>query len=143
MSRLVVTDELISRIGEMYAAKSNNEIAEELQISVWAVKKVLKENNFVRSHDDKCKVRSRTRTELVKAERRRAIFGFDQKTDIKVFTNRERNSLKYRLRRKGYRFLSRGDTTAYYDDGTERIPVYEERGNKLGLKFRPLEVQYN
>lgn len=139
MSRVVITEELISRIEGMFATKSNNEIANELNISVCTVKKILKENNFVRTYDDKYKVRSRTRIDLIKSERRRAIFGLDQRTELKVFTNRERNSLKYRLRRKKYKFLNRGDTIAYYDDETQRKSAYEERGYKLGLKFKPLE----
>ncbi len=142
MKRPKITTELIASIKEMIQNYSNFEIAEKLKISLSSVRRIIKDNHFSRSKEEKDAIRSRTRKDLVRAERRRAIFGFDQKTDIKVFTNRERNTLKYCLKRKHYVFLTRGDTTAYYDESTTRHPPYEERGRKLGLKFKPLELQY-
>ncbi len=104
------------------------------------MKKIIKENNLDRTKTDMEEIRSRTRRDLIRAERRRAIFGLEQKTGIKVFTNRERNTLKYCLTRRKYVFLRRGDTTAYFDDNTNRYTPYEERGRKLGLKFKPIEI---
>lgn len=132
---------MVQAIGSMVNEKSNREIASELNISITSVKDIRRKYNANRSKADEVKIRSRTRIQLVRSERRRAIFGFDQNTNLKVFTNKERNALKYCLRRKKYKFLARGDTIAYYDQETIRTPTYEEKGIKLGLKFHPLETQ--
>ena len=142
MCRTKITKQLIEQTQILMQEYSNFEIAEKLKVSLSTVKRILRENGFIRTKEEIESIRRRTRKELVRAERRRAIFGLDQKTEIKVFTNRERNSLKYCLKRKRYRFLKRGDTTAYYDEQTCRHPPYEERGRKLGLRFKQLENQY-
>ena len=137
-----MTKDLSHKINDMMKEFSNFEIAESLKVSISTVKRVIKENRFSRSREETVAIRSRTRRDLIRAERRRAIFGLDQKTGIKVFTNREKSSLKYCLKRRKYKFLRRGDNIAYYDKETNRYPPYEERGIKLGLKFRPIEIQY-
>lgn len=142
MCRQKITQDIINQVRTMMRDFSNSEIAKKLNISLSTVKRIIKDNGILRSREEKESIRSRSRKDLIRAERRRAIFGFDQKTDLKVFTNRERNSLKYCLRRKRYRFLKRGDNTAYYDSQTERHPPYEERGIKLGIKFIEMEPQY-
>lgn len=141
MNKTKITSDLIAQTEEMIKDHSNCEIADKLRISLSTVKRIIKDNNFFRTREDKEFIRSRTRRALIRAERRRAIFGLDQKTEIKVFTNRERNSLKYCLRRRNYLFLQRGDNIAYFDARTQRHPTYEERGRKLGLKFKPIETQ--
>lgn len=138
----MITKELTIKIAEMIKDYSYCEIADRLKVSLSTVKRIIRFNNLKRTREDEANIRARTRRELVRAERRRAIFGLDQKTDIKVFTNRERNALKYCLKRRKYIFLRRGDNTAYFDTSTNRYPPYEERGRKLGLKFKPLEIQY-
>lgn len=140
MNKIKITKELVADIANMIKEYSYCEIASNLKVSLSTVKRIIRENHLDRSKTDMEAIRSRTRKDLIRAERRRAIFGFDQKTDIKVFTNRERNSLKYCLKRKRYIFLRRGDNTAYFDESTNRHPPYEERGSKLGIKFKPIET---
>lgn len=142
MNKIKISSDIINAVEELVKDFSNCEIATKLKISLSTVKRIIRDNHFCRSNEEKDAIRSRTRKDLIKAERRRAIFGLDQKTDIKVFTNRERNTLKYCLKRKHYIFLRRGDTIAYYDESTSRHPPYEDKGRKLGLKFKPLETQY-
>ncbi len=142
MNKIKISTELIADVEELVKDFSNCEIATRLKISLSTVKRIIRDNHLGRSKEEKNAIRSRTRNDLIRAERRRAIFGLDQKTEIKVFTNKERNTLKYCLKRKKYVFLARGDTTAYYDSATSRHPPYEERGRKLGLKFKPLELQF-
>lgn len=142
MNKTKTTKELIEKIGELIKDYSNFEIASKLNVSLSTVRRILKENHYARTKEEKEAIRSRTRKDLVRAERRRAIFGLDQKTGIKVFTNRERNTLKYCLKRRKYIFLRRGDNTAYFDKGTNRYPPYEEKGIKLGIKFKPIEITY-
>ena len=140
MCRKKTTSEQIERILALRSEFSNSEIAEKLSLSISTVKRIVKAQGCSRTQEEAVKIRSRTRKSLIRGERRRAIFGFDQKTGIKVFTNRDRNMLKYCLRRRNYIFLSRGATIAYYDRDTSRYPPYEEKGLKLGLKFLQLET---
>lgn len=141
MCRQKITQTLVEQTRCLMQEFSNFEIAEKLKVSLSTIKRIIREQSFSRTREESESIRRRTRKELIRAERRRAIFGLDQKTDIKVFTNRERNNLKYCLKRKRYKFLQRGDNTAYYDDNTARHPPYEERGRKLGLKFKQLEPE--
>lgn len=141
MCRQKITQTLVEQTRCLMQEFSNFEIAQKLKISLSTVKRIIREQGFMRTRSETEAIRRRTRKELVRAERRRAIFGFDQKTEIKVFTNRERNTLKYCLKRKRYKFLKRGDNTAYYDENTARHPPYEERGRKLGLKFKQFEPE--
>lgn len=138
MCRMKITSSIASQTRELLNSHSNSEIAEKLKVSLSTIKRVIRENGLRRSRTDQESIRSRKRKELIRAERRRAIFGLDQKTDIKVFTNRERNNLKYCLKRRNYLFLHRGDNTAYFDENTNRFPPYEERGKKLGIRFKQL-----
>lgn len=142
MCRKKTTSEQIEQILALRRELSNSEIAEKLNLSISTVKRILREYGVTRTRKEAQEIRSRTRKNLIKSERRRAIFGLDQRTDIKVFTNRERNILKYCLKRRHYVFLHRGENTAYYNEQTSRNRAYEERGSKLGIKFKQIENQY-
>lgn len=135
-----ITDEVISRIKELIPSHSASETASIVGCGIASVFRIMRDHKIVRNTDDKKTMRSRIRTNQVHAERRRVLFGLDQKTNIKVVTNTDRNSLKYRLRRKHYIFTKRGDSTAYYDADTIRDSKYEEMGGKLGIRFVPYEA---
>lgn len=135
-----ITDDIIARIADIIQDHSAAETAAIIGCSVATVFKVVRDNNIKRDPDGKTSMRSRIRKEFVHAERRRAMFGLDQKSNVKVITNNERNVLKYKLKRKFYIFIKRGDNNAYYDDKTVRDPRYEETGRKLGMRFHPYET---
>jgi len=135
-----LTREDYLKIRKMMRWKSNAEIASHLKVNISTVKRIVKKKGWTRTPEEKEQIRSNTRKNFIRAEKRRAIFGLDQKSEVKVFTNRERNALKYCLKRKHYRFVKRGDVVAYYDENTLRSAVYEARGRKLGLKFQSLNV---
>lgn len=116
------------------------EMAERLNMSTVAVWKIAKELGLVRTEEQKRANLSRIRTELIKAERRRVIWGIDQKTDLKVVCNRPRLSLKRKLRQCGY-IVTPDENIVYYDEGLKRRPRREANGIKLGLKFMPLPIE--
>lgn len=118
------------------------EMAERLNMSTVTVWKIAKELGLVRTEEQKRANLSRIRTELIKAERRRVIWGIDQKTDLKVVCNRPRLSLKRKLRQCGY-IVTPDENIVYYDEGLKRRPRREANGIKLGLKFMPLPVENN
>lgn len=136
-----ITKEIENRIIFLSKTKSYAEVAKTIGCSTKTIWRILHSNNVVRSSEDKAAIRSRVRTDLVRAERRRAIFGLDQKSNLKVFTNKERNKLKYCLRRIGYIFPIRGENVAYYREENKRNAAYEERGKKLGIIFRPMPTE--
>lgn len=123
------------KIIELVKRHSISEVALKVGCGVVSVSKVIKEYNIQRSKEDLAAIRSRVRTDLVRAERRRAIFGLDQKSNLKVFSNKDRNKLKYCLKRKGYSFPERGVNIAYITKNTVRDLGYEEKGRKLGIQF--------
>lgn len=130
-----ITKEATEQIISLLHAKSVAEICSIVGCSRSSVYKVMGDQNIARSKEDISQMRSRVRTDLIRAEKRRCIYGLDQKTGVKVFFNKERNTLKGCLRRKGYYFPERGKNVAYYDDTTVRNAIYEERGRKLGITF--------
>lgn len=128
MNRRVITDELIESVAELVPVMSNSAIAQKLNVSVTTVIKIQKQQGIKRNKEALQRIRSESRSNLIRTERRRALFGLEQHTDIKVFTNRERNVLKNLLKRKGYVFIKRGDVIAYISNNTKRVDKYEERG---------------
>lgn len=134
-----LTEEKIAEIIVMSSSKSSSEMASIIGCSRKTINQVLANHNIKRNAEVQGAIRSRVRTDLIRAERRRSIFGLDQKTSLKVFSNKERNSLKFRLRRKGYVFPFKGVNEAYISFSTKRDPDYEERGKKLGIVFKIIE----
>lgn len=132
-----ITIERKQMIIDLIRQKSISEVASIVGCSTTTVSKIIKENGIVRTSEEKASIRSNTRSRLVRAERRRAIFGLDQKSNLKVFSNKERAIIKYCLKRKGYRFPFRGVNTAYYDSETIRDKRYEDKGKKVGIRFIP------
>lgn len=134
---LEIRDMVVSLIND----HSVSEIASIVKVSHTTVHRVIRKYGIKRNSESEASVRSRIRKGLVRDERRRALFGFDQHTKIKVFHNRECAKLKYCLKRRSYIFLKRGDKIAYYDSTTNRHPGYEKKGLTLGLKFFPINQQ--
>lgn len=141
MGKRIIKAEMIDIVKEMMSSHSNSEIAEHLHISICSVKNIISENKWKRSKEDAFNIRSRVRKNLIRAEKRRTLFGLEQKTNLKVFSNPERLRLRRYFRRLNYIIRSRGAMTICYDDSTRRSSVFEERGRKVGLSFMKLESE--
>lgn len=113
------------------------ELAERTGLKVNTIHIIARELGLKRTKEQRYANISKARKELYKSERRRVIWGLDQKTDLKVVCNRERLNLRQKLRRCGY-IVVKGDNVIYYTDGLVRRPIREANGEKLGLKFMPL-----
>lgn len=135
----VITPELIKKVMELLPEHTNGEIAEILQISTSSVRRVIEQYELRRTREQDAAIRSRIRSRLLTAERRRVLFGLDQQTRLKVFSNQEKNILRGLLRRLNYHVI-RNDMTILYDKNTSRNETYEMRGVKLGLSFAPYPV---
>jgi hypothetical protein len=68
---------------------------------------------------------SASRKKLIAAEKRRVLFGLDQKTKLKVVpASKEKVNCRYNLRRRGY-IVSRGAREIFYNEKTNRSPLIE------------------
>lgn len=120
----------------LISSHSASEISDITGVCKRSVFNIIRQNNVERSSEDKKNIRSRIRNKIIQDERRRVIFGREQKTQIKVVTNKKRHSLKYRLKRNGY---VKGETvnTFYFNENTKRNSNYESIGKTMGLKILP------
>ena len=78
---------------------------------------------------------SEARKKLYRDERRRVLFGFEQKTNLRVInTPRNKVMLKHNLRKHGYE-IEKGSNIAYINDNTKQSALMEKRGVTMGIKF--------
>ena len=82
-----------------------------------------------------------SRRETIRKERRRIIFGLEQKTKIRLhiggYDERQRKKTchRYLFRRRGY-IVERGSNTIYYDEQTSRSTQMEANAPLYGLTIR-------
>ena len=120
-----------------YPNLSYQEMAERTGLHKETIRIIARELGLERTKEQLRSICSRRRKELVQKERRRVIFGLDQKTNIKVVSNKHKIRLRGALRRLGYRMDADGHTF-YYDTRLCRHPIREEHGRKFGFVFMSL-----
>lgn len=78
---------------------------------------------------------SEAKKKLYRDERRRVLFGFEQKTKLRVInTPRKKVMLKHNLRKHGYE-IEKYSNIAYINDNTKQSALMEKRGVIMGIKF--------
>jgi hypothetical protein len=70
----------------------------------------------------------------VKRERARIVWGLEQKTKLKLVTNRKKIQYRYAQRQHGYE-IGRGESEAYVVDGTIRSVKVETEARKHGIRI--------
>lgn len=120
-----------------YPNLSYQEMAERTGLHRETIRIIARELGLERTPEQLRKIRSRRRKELIQKERRRIIFGLDQKTNIKVVSNHQKIRLRGSLKRLGY-ILGTDGHTFYYYPGLRRHPIKESNGRVLGFTFLPL-----
>ena len=120
-----------------YPNLSYQEMAERTGLHRETIRIIARELGLERTPEQLRKIRSRRRKELIQKERRRIIFGLDQKTNIKVVSNHQKIRLRGSLKRIGYIIGTDGHTFYYYP-GLRRHPIKESNGRALGFTFLPL-----
>lgn len=128
--------EMKEKVREMLSYKSISEIAKETGLSERSVCTIQRQWGIERSPEQLKQIRSRVRKELVNKERMRVNWGADQKTNLKVVCNKQRHSLKYRLKRIGYK-TGLIPNLFHYDENTKRNLEYEKAAKTLGLTITP------
>lgn len=75
------------------------------------------------------------RKKIFKAERRRVLFGLEQKTKLRVVqAPKEKVCLRMGLRKKGYK-IARASNEAFITAATHRSEVMERRAISMGISF--------
>lgn len=120
-----------------YPNLSYQEMAERTGMHKESIRIIARELGLERTEEQLRDIRSRRRKELIQKERRRIIFGLDQRTNIKVVSNNQKIRLRGSLKRLGYILGTDGHTFFYYP-GLTRHPVKEANGKELGFTFLPL-----
>lgn len=120
-----------------YPNLSYQEMAERTGLHRETIRIIARELGLERTQKQLREIRSRRRKELIQKERRRIIFGLDQKTNIKVVSNHQKIRLRGSLKRLGY-ILGTDGHTFYYYPGLRRHPIKESNGRALGFTFLPL-----
>ena len=76
-----------------------------------------------------------SRKETFRKERRRVIFGLEQKTNLRVVqAPKEKICLRSGLRKKGYE-IARASNEAFITAATHRLEVMERRAISMGISF--------
>lgn len=76
-----------------------------------------------------------TRKATIAAERRRILFGFDQRTKLKLNGRfRQKTNFRYHMRKRGY-ILERAGNTATITPQTRRSEYYEKRCKEFGIRL--------
>ena len=76
---------------------------------------------------------SETRKATIAAERRRILFGLEQRTKMKLNgTFRPKTNVRYQMRKLGY-IVERGGQTATITPQTRRSEHYEKRCREVGI----------
>lgn len=75
-----------------------------------------------------------SRRATVKKERARVVWGFEQKTKLKLFTNPKKIQYRYALRQRGY-LIGRGESVAKVMPDTQRSTSVEQNARKYGIRI--------
>ena len=134
-----ITPEKREKILRLYHTYSYNDISEMMGLSVSTLQKVIKDavahGYSGKTREEVNQLMSSKRKELLKRERGRASFGFDQKTRLKIWPNKKKWRVREQLKRNGYE-IERNSTEAYAYIDTDRKghKVLEELAKENGIK---------
>lgn len=83
-----------------------------------------------RKNAERIRKSAESRSKTVKAEKRRVLFGLEQKTKLKVVAApHAKLAYKYTLKKRGY-LVERGGRVILYDENTNRSPIVERTASE-------------
>ena len=129
--------EKANEIRSLHSTYSISEISDRVGVSARTVSRIISSLNLRKDKSEERAMRSRIRTEMVKRERRRVVFGLDPITNIKVVTNKKKIALRHKFKRMGC-LVSRGANIIYYSDDNILSPEHISAGRALGLRLMPM-----
>lgn len=87
----------------------------------------------VKRESERLRKSAESRRKTIADEKRRILFGFDQKTKLKLFSNPKKHQYRYALRQRGY-LIARGGSDAKVVAETTRSPKVEANARKYGIR---------
>ena len=127
--------ERAGHISRHFDNRSYAEIADDLGVSRTTVSRMARKLGLSRSKAQGYEISSRVRREMVRRERRRAIFGLDPLTRIKVISHRAKVRIRSRLKAKGY--ITGVHRNILYFTVPERTAGSQSRQTRTGLPTVP------
>ena len=128
--------ERAGHISRHFDNRSYAEMAGDLGVSRTTVSRMARKLGLNRSKAEGYAMSSRVRFEMVRRERRRAIFGLDPLTRIKVISHRAKVRIRSRLKAKGY-VTGVHRNILYFTEATCRKARLEAKAARFGLAFLP------
>ncbi len=128
--------ERAGHISRHFDNRSYAEMASDLGVSRTTVSRMARKLGLNRSKAQGYGMSSRVRREMVRRERRRAIFGLDPLTRIKVISHRAKVRIRSRLKAKGY-ITGVHRNILYFTEATCRKARLEAKAARFGLAFLP------
>lgn len=128
--------ERAGHISRHFDNRSYAEMAGDLGVSRTTVSRMARKLGLSRSKAKGYAMSSRVRNELVRRERRRAVFGLDPLTRLKVISHRAKVRIRSRLKANGY-ITGVHRNILYFTEATCRKARLEAKATRLGLSFLP------
>lgn len=128
--------ERAGHISRHFDNRSYAEMACDLGISRTTVSRMARKLELSRSKEMGYAMSSRVRREMVRRERRRAIFGLDPLTRLKVISHRAKVRIRSQLKAKGY-ITGVHRNILYFTEATCRKARLEVKAARFGLAFLP------
>lgn len=124
-------------VRRLHPNHSISEISNLVGLSARSISRIISNLGLRREKADEKRIRSRVRTEIIKREKRRIIFGLSPITNIKVVTNKKKIAYRHKLKTIGCE-VSRNATNIYYSSDAGLLPEHFEKSRMLGLRLLPL-----
>lgn len=139
-----VTPEIRERILILAKTHSYADVKKELGVSVTTIRRVIEEavaDGYVKkSNEEIRRIMSEKRLKLLEKERRWAIFGFDQKTKLKLWSNKDKWRCRASLKRNGY-YVGRNASEVYVYFDTKRNEKLESEANANGISISDIDFE--
>ena len=123
--------ERAGHISRHFDNRSYAEMAGDLGVSRTTVSRMARKLGLSRSKAKGYAMSSRVRNELVRRERRRAVFGLDPLTRLKVISHRAKVRIRSRLKANGY-ITGVHRNILYFTEATCRKARLEAKATRLG-----------
>lgn len=124
-------------VRELHPTHSISEISEKIGVSPRTISRIISLLGLHRGKESEKNIRSRIRTDMIKREKRRMVFGLQPITKLKVVSNRKKITFRHKLKAIGCE-VSRNATTIYYSDNNCLQPEHFVQCEKLGLRLIPI-----
>lgn len=131
-------DEVRRLLKQNHLSMSYSEIARRTGVTRTTVCLVARKLGIKHTYEQKCAKIRNGLNEAYKKERRRILYGLEQKTGWKIGCNKARNNLRRKLKKEGYIVDEYDINILYYTDDLIRHPMREQNGEALGLRIMPL-----